>query len=290
MAKGGDAPQLNSIFTIMFGRVEVAMRAAPGAGIVSSLVLESDTHDEIDMEWLGSDPDEVQSNYFGKGQTTSWNRGQFHQVAGTQDNWITYTIDWTEDRIVWMADGTVLRTLKSSDAEDNQYPQTPMQVKLGAWAGGDPAYNAAGTVKWARGPTDYSKGPFSMHVRSASITDYSTGSKYRYTDTSGSWESIEAVDGKINGNIGDDSLSASATATASVTSTVNVPAAGFGTTATQTGWPWDNNSSPTEGSIPDGWRMSSEGKLFHISPASSRALPPSLMLAGAILGFVVYLV
>ncbi|KAK7225981.1 hypothetical protein V2G26_013984 [Clonostachys chloroleuca] len=175
VSKGGDAPQLMSLFYIMFGRVEVTMKAAPGAGIVSSLVLESDVLDEIDIEWLGSDADEVQSNYFGKGQVTSYNRGQFHDLTGTQSKWITYTVDWTKDKIVWMADGTILRSMTESQAESGQYPQTPMRVKLGAWAGGDPNYNAAGTVKWARGPTDYSKGPFSMMVKKLVVTDYSTG-------------------------------------------------------------------------------------------------------------------
>lgn len=52
----------------MFGRVDIQLKAAPGAGIVSSFVLQSDTLDEIDWEWLGADPDEVQSNYFGKGK------------------------------------------------------------------------------------------------------------------------------------------------------------------------------------------------------------------------------
>ncbi|KAF4123519.1 Glycosyl hydrolases family 16 [Geosmithia morbida] len=278
VSKGGDAPQLNSIFTIMFGRVEVTMKAAPGAGIVSSLVLESDTLDEIDMEWLGSDPDEVQSNYFGKGQTTTWNRGQFHQVPGTQTGFITYTVDWTEDRIVWMADGTVLRTLEAADAEDGQYPQTPMQVKMGAWAGGDPDYNPSGTVKWARGPTVYSDGPFSMVVRSVAVTDYSTGSEYRYTDTSGSWQSIEAVGGEVNGNVGQDDVTATATATALVTSAVSVPVGGgIGTTATQTGWPWDDTTAPTVGSIPDGWRMTSEGKLIRDSAASLTPRPAHLL-------------
>lgn len=61
VAKGGDAPQLSSLFYIMFGRVEITMKAAPGAGIVSSLVLESDDLDEIDIEWLGgSEPVAVQ--------------------------------------------------------------------------------------------------------------------------------------------------------------------------------------------------------------------------------------
>ncbi|KAG5912914.1 hypothetical protein E4U42_001707, partial [Claviceps africana] len=200
VSRGGDAPQLQSLFSIMFGRVDITMRAAPGAGIVSSLVLESDDLDEIDMEWLGSDPDEMQSNYFGKGQTTTYNRGRFHAVPGTQTRWITYTLDWTSERIVWMADGRVLREQTAADAPAGQYPQTPMQVKFGAWAGGDPATNAPGTVQWARGPTDFSKGPFAMLVRGVVIADYSTGRQYRYKDTSGSWESIEAVGGRVNGN------------------------------------------------------------------------------------------
>ncbi|KAG6012494.1 hypothetical protein E4U41_005319, partial [Claviceps citrina] len=193
VSRPGDAPQLQSLFYIMFGRVELTMRAAPGAGIVSSLVLQSDDLDEIDLEWLGSDPDEVQSNYFGKGRTTSYNRGRFHAVpGGTQDRWITYGIEWTAEAVVWTAGGRVLRELRRGDAAAGEYPQTPMQVKFGAWAGGDAATNPPGTVAWARGPTDFSRGPFSMLVRGAVIADYSTGRQYRYRDTSGSWESIEA--------------------------------------------------------------------------------------------------
>ena len=66
VAKSGDSPQLTSKWYIMFGKVDIVMQAAPGAGIVSSFVLQSDDLDEIDWEWLGADPDEAQSNYFGK--------------------------------------------------------------------------------------------------------------------------------------------------------------------------------------------------------------------------------
>lgn len=59
VARGGDAPQLSSLFYLMFERVTATVKAAPGAGIVSSLVLLSDALDEIDMEWLGSLPDEM---------------------------------------------------------------------------------------------------------------------------------------------------------------------------------------------------------------------------------------
>ncbi|RYP14252.1 hypothetical protein DL765_006503 [Monosporascus sp. GIB2] len=48
VTRGGDAPQLSSVFFIMFGRVEFTLKAAPGAGIVSFFVLQSDCLDEID--------------------------------------------------------------------------------------------------------------------------------------------------------------------------------------------------------------------------------------------------
>jgi hypothetical protein len=71
-----------------------------------------------------------------------------------------------------------------------------MQVKFGAWSGGDPA-NAPGTIEWARGPTDYSKGPFSMVVRSVKVQDYSTGTQYVYGDQTGTWRSIKSVGGTV---------------------------------------------------------------------------------------------
>ncbi len=269
VAKPGDAPQLTSIFYIMFGRVEFTMKCAPGNGIVSSLVLESDDLDEIDMEWLGYDSNIVQTNYFGKGNTGSYNRGQFNPAPNNQGQFITYTVDWTADRIVWSVGGTVVRTLSYADA-NGQYPQTPMQVKFGAWSGGDSS-NAPGTIQWAHGPTDYSKGPFSMTVKSILITDYSTGSKYTYGDTSGTWQSIQAVGGQINANAGNGAPE-TVTATAAVASSLSpsVPAGGIGkgssSTPTQTGWPWVASSSSSSSSIPDGWVMTSSGKII---PAGS---------------------
>ncbi|KAH0533737.1 hypothetical protein FGG08_007580, partial [Glutinoglossum americanum] len=144
VARSGDSPQIISKFYIMFGKFEVTLRTAPGAGIVSSAVLQSDDLDEIDWEWLGADNGQVQTNYFGKGQTGSYDRGAFHPNPGNQDAFHTYTIDWTANQIAWQIDGSTVRTLLPA-ASNNQYPQTPMQIKLGAWSGGDPA-NAPGTI------------------------------------------------------------------------------------------------------------------------------------------------
>ncbi|OTB02328.1 glycoside hydrolase family 16 protein [Hypoxylon sp. CI-4A] len=263
VAKSGDAPQLTSVFYIMFGRVEFSLKAAPGAGIVSSFILESDDLDEIDWEWLGADSTEVQSNYFGKGETTTYNRGQFHEMNENQNDFITYVLDWTSDRIIWTVDGTVVRTLEASDAEDNQYPQTPMRVKFGVWAGGDSS-NAEGTISWARGPTDYTQGPFSMSVKNVIVTDYSTGSSYSYGDTSGDWASITSDGGEINANLGGaGTLTTTAVASGS-TSTETAPAGVGGSSS---------SSSTDSASLPEGWVMTSEGKIV---PSASANLRPVL--------------
>jgi beta-glucanase (GH16 family) len=289
VAKSGDSPQLESLFYIMFGKVEITMKAAPGAGIVSTLVLQSDDLDEIDMEWLGADSTEVQTNYFGKGDVTTYNRGQFNPAANNQGEFITYTIEWTESQITWSAGNKILRVLTPATADANQYPQTPMQIKFGAWAGGDAALNAAGTVEWARGPTDYSAGPFTMLVQSLAVTDYSTGTSYSYGDQSGNWTSIESVGGKVNGNSGGAGASvASADVPAATSASPSIPA-GLGTsdTATQTGWPWVATATATTlqtaspvstAGIPSGWVITASGKVVPSGSASvSTILPlPSL--------------
>ncbi|KAI4173308.1 MAG: hypothetical protein LQ343_003019 [Gyalolechia ehrenbergii] len=196
VAKSGDSPLLASKWYIMFGHVEFQLKPAPGVGVVSSAVLQSDALDEIDWEWLGGDNSQVQSNYFGKGQTTTYNRGAFHPDPNNQADFHTYAIDWTANQIAWQIDGKTVRTL-SPDAAQGQYPQTPMMIKVGAWSGGD-ASNAPGTISWAGGPTDYASGPYSMVVKSIAVTDYSTGTQYSYSGTSGTWQSIQSQGGKIN--------------------------------------------------------------------------------------------
>ncbi|KAG8629204.1 hypothetical protein KVT40_003069 [Elsinoe batatas] len=264
VAKSGDSPQLQSNWYFMFGRFEITMKAAHGTGIVSSAVLQSSDLDEIDWEWLGGRPSEAQSNYFGKGVATSSNRGAFHAVSATQTQFHTYTIDWTADQIVWQIDGQTVRVLKSTDA-NGQYPQTPMQLRFGAWAGGDSS-NPPGTIEWAGGATNYRDGPFTMVVKSISVTDYSTGSAYRYGDTSGSWQSIQAVGGQVNSRGGSNTNVASP----AITSTSSGGPQWRGTHRSQTTLdPSINTNYP---GLPAGWTVTSSGKVV---PPPSAAPTPS---------------
>ena len=52
--KKGDAPTIQSDFYLFYGEIAVTMKAAPGTGIVSSIVMESDDLDEID--WVSFFP------------------------------------------------------------------------------------------------------------------------------------------------------------------------------------------------------------------------------------------
>jgi hypothetical protein len=308
IARSGDSPLIQSDFYIMFGHVEYTIQAAPGTGIVSSAIMQSDCLDEIDLEWLGGDDTQVQSNYFGKGITTTYNRGAYHSAPNNHDGFHTYSIDWTAAQIVWQVDGVTVRVLTYADAATGQYPQTPMVIKVGAWSGGDPS-NPAGTIEWAGGETDYSAGPFTMYLKSIQVSDYSTGRSYSYVGTTGTWQSIVSNGGNI-GSTGEDTPS-NTVASPSVTSASSdsAPVGGFGylqTTTTYTTpsiWPWVASATEsiltTTGfavvtsisGLPSGWTINSSGRVVPPSGASSiqisgilSALSASLIFGGWLVG------
>jgi len=171
------------------------MRAATGQGVISSIVLESDDLDEVDWELMGGNTTHAETNYFGKGNTTAYDRAIYYPVSSPQADFHNYTVDWTADRIEWMIDSVLVRTLEYADANGGKnFPQTPMTVRMGIWAGGDPS-NAPGTIEWAGGLTNYADGPYTMYVQSATVNDYSTGSAYEYSDHTGDWQSIKVISG-----------------------------------------------------------------------------------------------
>jgi len=209
-----DAPTMQSNWYLFFGKVECSFQAAPGAGIVSSFILISDDLDEIDWETIGSKNTEIQSNYFGKGNTTSYDRGGTHAVNNPNGQLHTYTIDWKSDKTTWAIDGAVVRTLNYADAVGGQnYPQTPMQIRLGNWVAGRPG-NAQGTIDWAGGLADLSKAPFNFYVKTCSVTNYNPAASYTYGDLSGSF-------GSINKGSAGNSQSSQSTTTSSSSSSTN---------------------------------------------------------------------
>lgn len=193
VAKRLDSPTVQSNFHIFFGQVEVVMKAGFGRGIVSSIVIQSDDLDEIDWEWIGGNTTHVQTNYFGKGNTTSYDRAIWHEIQTPQEIYHNYTTDWQPDKTDFYIDGQIVRTLKFEDANGGKnYPQTPSDVRLGIWPGGDPKNNEY-IIEWAGGEVDYDQGPFTMNVKSIRVSDASTATEYHWSDRSGSMESIEII-------------------------------------------------------------------------------------------------
>jgi beta-glucanase (GH16 family) len=226
--KTTEAPTIESNKYIMFGKVSIIMKAAPGTGVVSSFILESADLDEIDWEWIGSVDNDVQSNFFGKGNTTTYDRGAHHTMTDPVGSYHEYAIDWTKDYVKWEIDGVVVRTLLYTDAlalGGQNFPQTPMQVKMGNWVGCADAAAAADptlkwTCQWAGGPMDLSKAPFVMSVKSVTIQDYGTGGDYCYSDKSGSYQSITS-NGKSSGSSSSSDSSSSVSAPTGSSSTAS---------------------------------------------------------------------
>lgn len=250
-----NAPTVASEKYIFFGRVDVTLRAAPGNGIVTSVVLQSDDLDEIDWEWVGGDNAQVQTNYFSKGCTEVYDRGAYHPVTNPIGEFHTYTIEWTRERLDWIINGQVVRTLLASNAKGcGGFPQSPMQVKLGTWVAGKKSA-APGTIEWAGGLANFADAPFNGYYKSIKVQDYMGGggakeaTEYQYTDRSGTWQSIKVVnDGKAVEDKSSTTKSATKTTSATTLSTVV-----SSTSATPT-----SDSSDSDDTTPSGTQSNSQ--------------------------------
>jgi hypothetical protein len=118
-------------------------------------------------------------------------------------------------------------TIRFTDHKQT-YPQTPMRLKLGNWAGGGDGV-AEGTVAWAGGKTDFSKAPFDMYVKDVSIQNYNPADSYEFSDKTGSWQSI-----KINKDGSSSNAGTSGSTTSEVESTATSMVVASNTTAPET--------------------------------------------------------
>lgn len=154
-----------------------------------------------------------QGNYFGKGNTTTYDRGQFHPVTAPETTFTKYAVNWTQETTTWLINDAPVRTLNFADAVGGKnYPQTPMNIRFGNWVAGSPG-NSAGTIEWAGGLTDFSKGPFNMVVQSVKVINYNPATSYAYKDMSGSFQSIEILNAPAQASVNTSSGSGSSNST-----------------------------------------------------------------------------
>ncbi|KAI1204368.1 uncharacterized protein F4807DRAFT_335169 [Annulohypoxylon truncatum] len=211
----------NSVGTVLastvymwYGNVKAKIKTGKDAGVVTAFILLSDVKDEIDFEWVGTELDIAQTNYYFQGIPDYTHSTNITGVSDTNDNFHEYEIQWTPDQIQWLVDGKVGRTQKKSDtwnATANQwdFPQTPARVQLSIWPGGSDK-NGQGTIDWAGGPIDWSSadikkdGYYYATVGEVSIECYKTdtapgtnsGKSYTYNNVKATNDTV--VDGDSN--------------------------------------------------------------------------------------------
>lgn len=199
------------------------------------------------QEALGGDTTQIETNYFGKGYTGSYDRATYVGVGSPQTTFHTYTVNWQRDSIQWLIDGNVVRTLTAAEAGDH-FPQTPMRLRIGIWAGGDPS-NAPGTIQWAGGQTDYNAGPYTMYLKSVKITNANPGGSYTYSDNSGSAGSIK-IDGAAAPGSTTTSATHSLTSSSSSTSTTETSTSHASSTGAETTSAPSSTLSSTKSTAP----------------------------------------
>lgn len=160
---------------IWYGKISGKIKSSRGPGVVTAFILLSDTKDEIDFEFVGSDLNNVQTNYYFQGildcklRVRGDAKTKLIQVDGhganasvdssTFDDWHEYEIDWKPEAITWSVDGDVKRTLTRESTWNEtgnryEFPQTPSRMQLSLWPAGQ-ASNAEGTIAWAGGEIDW---------------------------------------------------------------------------------------------------------------------------------------
>lgn len=207
---------LASTVYMWYGNVKANIKTSKDAGVVTAFILLSDVKDEIDFEWVGTELDIVQTNYYFQGIPNYTHSGNItdSSIKNTNTEWHTYEIRWTPEKIEWLVDDKVGRTWEKSktwNSTSNQweFPQTPARVQLSIWPGGDEK-NAKGTVDWAGGYINWDSDAIKKDkyyyatVGEVTIDCYQTdkapgtnsGKSYVYNDAKGTNDTV--VDGDSN--------------------------------------------------------------------------------------------
>ena len=69
MEEGSVGTLLASTAYVWYGKISASLKSSRGTGVVTAFILLSDVKDEIDFEFVGTDLDTAQSNYYFQGIT-----------------------------------------------------------------------------------------------------------------------------------------------------------------------------------------------------------------------------
>ncbi|KAJ1923789.1 putative glycosidase CRH2, partial [Coemansia sp. S17] len=116
------------------------------------------TGDEIDFEWVGKSPNEVQTNFYFNNVLDYTKMVPYNVGGNTAAEYHDYTIDWSPEALVWLVDGKVIRTVNRKDTfnpatNTYAYPTSKSRIAFSIWDGGNSG--AQGTQEWSGYPTPW---------------------------------------------------------------------------------------------------------------------------------------
>lgn len=124
---------------LLYGSFEARLKTIGVSSVVTAFIGISNVLDEIDFEFTPKSIafyDQVQGNWYSKGLPTyNVNFQDTHVSSDTFNNFHTYRIDWTPEKIVWSADGKAFytQTKASLGVNASDFPATPMRISFGVW-------------------------------------------------------------------------------------------------------------------------------------------------------------
>ncbi|WP_407444159.1 family 16 glycosylhydrolase [Fibrobacter sp.] len=198
MAKDYSGAELYTKKTFQYGKFEARMQMAAGNGLVSSMFLyHNDSYMggnepwvEVDIEILGKNPNEFQSNIisgFGPGDGQP-DRKQYSEILhalnpAADAGYHTYCLEWTPDYISWKIDNVEVRRTKKGDRNKNGHDQVaemvkPQGLRFNLWASEDPG--------WV-GPWNDQILPRHQYINWVKVYDYTPGQGENGTDFKLKW-------------------------------------------------------------------------------------------------------
>lgn len=66
---------------VWYGKISATMTSSQGQGVVTAFIMMSDVKDEIDFEFVGTDTEHVQTNFYSQGVTNcKWTWLRCHSI------------------------------------------------------------------------------------------------------------------------------------------------------------------------------------------------------------------
>lgn len=126
-----------------YGRYEIVMQPAAAEGLITAFYVYTgphfgDSHEEVDIEFLGRDTSKIHLNRFLDGKPMEdpvWKDLGFDASEKPR----LYAFEWYQDRITWYVEGDEVFTLQGAE----EVPRPPAKIYLDLWA------NGPGLASWA---------------------------------------------------------------------------------------------------------------------------------------------